>query len=123
MRIKLDDVTFTKQANEAVIAIYKDYQVCVSLYHSYQLNREEALRQLNKQVNPQMKTLTKDNFLEAMEAYADTQGQYNEEYWCTPSDLAKEILEGFYEHYFEIDKAKEARRAEYLKLKEEFGNE
>ena len=123
MRINLDEVTFIKQPSNAVIARYRDHVVCIAHYQSYQLNRQEAINELNKQVNPDMKTLTKDNFLEAMQAYADTQGQYAEEYFCTPSELAKEFLEGFYEHYFEIDKAKEARRAEYLKLKEEFGNE
>ena len=123
MRINLDEVTFIRQPSNAVIARYYGYSVCVSKYQSYQLNRQEAINELNKQFNPQMKTLTKDNFLEAMQAYADTQGQYAEEYFCTSSELAKEFLEGFYEHYFEIDTAKEARRAEYLKLKEEFGNE
>lgn len=70
-----------------------------------------------------MKTLNKDNFMAAVAAFVEGQGTYREKYWCSPSELAKEFLEGFYEHYFEIDRAKDARRIEYLKLKEEFGDE
>ena len=123
MRIKLDDVSFTKQANEAVIATYKDMVVSVSLYHSYRLNREEALRQLNKHFNHDMKILNKDNFLAAMRAFVAGQGEDKDEYYASDATLAEEYLTTFYNEYFEIDLAKDARRAEYLKLKKEFGDE
>lgn len=123
MRIKLHDVSFEKQANEAVIAIYKDRSVYVSLYPSYRLNREEAIRQLNKYFDSNMKTLNKDNFMAAAEAYADEQSHDKDEYYDSDASLAKDFLEGFYNKYFEIDLDKDARRVQYLKLKEEFGNE
>ena len=70
-----------------------------------------------------MKTLTKDNFMVAVTAFVKGQGTHKDEYWETPAELAKDFLTEFYENYFEIDTAKEARRVEYLKLKEEFGDE
>lgn len=70
-----------------------------------------------------MKTLNKDNFMIAVAAFVKGQGTHKEEYWTSAANLAEEFLIEFYNEYFDIDLDKEARRAEYLKLKEEFGDE
>ena len=67
-----------------------------------------------------MKTLTKDNFMAAVAAFVNKQSQDNDEYYGSDASLARDFLEGFYNEYFEVDPAKDARRAEYLKLKAEF---
>lgn len=123
MGIKLKEITFIEQFNDGVIAVYKDCTVSVSLYRSYQLNRQEAVRQLNSIFAISMKTLTKDNFKAAMAAFVEGQDEDKDEHYASDAGLAESYLTAFYNEYFEVDLDKDARRAEYLKLKEEFGDE
>jgi len=123
MKINLNEVTFVEGPNAGVLAGYNDRTVSVSLYHSYQLNRQEALRQLQKHFTPEMKTLNKDNFMEAVATFVEGQDTDRDGCYASDATLAEDFLTRFYNEYFEIDLIKDARRAEYLKLKEEFGNE
>ncbi len=123
MRINVAEVVFNRLPSGSVIATYKGYQVMVNKYNSYQLNRKEAIIQIYQHFTLNMKILNKDNFMAAVAAFVEGQDEDKDEHYASDAGLAESYLTAFYDEYFEIDHAKDARRAEYLKLKEEFGDE
>lgn len=67
--------------------------------------------------------INRDEFECAVAEFIGTRDSYSRDEWYgTPKEMSKDVLDEFIQWYWALDIAKAERYKQYLKLKEEFEN-